>query len=120
MSAVTVWELPCKSQEFNQGPKIRQEAGDQLVLAYDFEQESGDYGWEELIFTGVAAFTYTAATHCSEEQIGAYDKLQDLGVTDSVAAVVNRSPGLRHFRIYFDDVGCYEVLASGFIPPAET
>lgn len=117
MSATTVWKLPCMSQEFDQGPRIRQEAGDQLVIAYDFEQESGTYGWEELIFTGVVAFSFTAARHCSEEQISAYDKLQDLAESNWIAGTVDTPPGLRHYRIYFDDVGCYEILATAFVPP---
>jgi hypothetical protein len=118
MSATTVWQLPCMSQEFDQGPKIRQEAGDELIISYDFEQETGTYGWEEMTFIGVAAFSFTAAPYCSEEQVGAYDKLQELGESEWIARLSNSPPALRHYRIYFDDIGCYEVLARAFVPPA--
>ena len=66
-----VWRLRCMSQEFDEGPVLRQDPGDQLALAYDFESESGDYAWEEIIFTGVVRFSFTTARYCSEAQIGA-------------------------------------------------
>jgi len=104
------------SQEFEQGPKIRQDVNDQLAIAYDFETESGEYAWAELRFSGVAAFRFTAARHCSEDQISAYDSLQEL--RSRWAEDLSDPPSdLRHYRIYFDDVGCYEVLARTFEPP---
>lgn len=117
--STTVWQLPCMSQEFDQGPKLRQDPGDQLAIAYDFEQESGEYGWEELIFTGVVGLRFTAARHCSEEQVGAYDKVVAVSGSAWAADVRDAPPGLRHYRVYFDDAGCYEVLATGFVPPPE-
>lgn len=114
----TVWQLPCMSQEFDQGPTIRQDTGDQLAIAYDFEQEAGDYGWEEILFTGVVGFRYTASRYCSDEQVGAYDQVEAASDSEWAAAVPDAPPGLRHLRIYFDDIGCYEVLATGFVPPA--
>lgn len=117
MSAKTIWTLPCMSQEFNEGPKLRQEPGDQVALAYDFEGETGDYAWEELTFTGVVGVLFTSSRHCSEDQVGAYDRLEDVQESAWSESVFDPPPGLRHFRIYFDDVGCYEVLATGFVPP---
>lgn len=118
--STTVWRLPCKSQECDQGPVLRQDVGDQLVLAYDFERESGEYGWEEIVFTGTVAFTFTAARHCSAEQVGAYDRIETVDRSAWARGVPNVPPGLRHYRIFFDDVGCYEVLATGFVPPLES
>jgi hypothetical protein len=47
MSAETVWVLPHRSQEFNEGPSIRLAFG-RLVIAYVFETEDGSYRWEEI------------------------------------------------------------------------
>ena len=115
--STTVWQLPCMSQEFDQGPKIRQDPGDQLAIAYDFEQESGQYGWEEMVFTGVVGFSFTASRYCSQEQVSAYDRVEAVAGSAWAAGVSDAPPGLQHYRIYFDDVGCYEILATGFVPP---
>lgn len=65
----------------------------------------------------MAAFAFTVASHCTPEQIEAYDELH---IVDSswIAQLDHAPPSLRHHRIYFDDVGCDEVLADGFTPPA--
>ena len=118
MSA-TVWQLPCKSQEFDQGPMLRQDPGDQVAIAYDFEQQSGEYGWEEMLFTGVISLRFTSSRYCSEEQVGAYDKVEVVDGSAWSAAVLEAPLDLQHYRIYFDDVGCYEILATGFVPPHE-
>lgn len=108
------------SQEFDKGPRIRQDLGDQFFIAYDFELDGGAYAWDELSFTGVVAFRFTSVHHCSEDQVSAYDKLQEVTNGSSwITATVDAPPGLRHYRIYFDDVGCYEALATAFVPPFE-
>jgi hypothetical protein len=120
MSAEVVWLLPSPSQEFESGPQISREF-DALKIRYDFESEAGAYEWEEVTFTGVVAFRFTDAVHCSPEQIGAYDKLQI--VTGSAwQSQLDGPPAshVNHYRIYFDDVGCYEVLSRGFVPPAQS
>lgn len=83
------------------------------MVSYDFEQSTGEYDWEELSFTGVVALTFTAAD-TAPEQVGAF-----LG-SNWIVGIVDPPPGLHHYRIYFDDVGCYEVLATAFVPPPET
>ena len=115
----TMWQLPCKSQEFNEGPIIRPSSG-QITIAYDFETETGDYAWEEVTFTGVAAFRFTAARYCTADQVSAYDNLQVIEESHWIDDLSDPPVDARHYRIYFDDVGCYEVLASGFFPPAES
>lgn len=118
MTASTVWQLPTRSQEFEKGPRIRQDTDERFVIAYDFELENGAYGWEELIFIGTVAFCFTASQHCTTDAVDAFDRLLDLGRTDWLKTIHQAPSDVRHYRIYFDDVGCYEVLAAGFVPPA--
>lgn len=115
MSAEPVWKLPHKSQEFNEGPRLRLEM-DRLTIAYDVETEDGSYRWEEMSFSGVVAIAFTGAAYCTEDQIAAYDKLVD--VTDSPwrRTLQGVPEDVHHYRIYFDDAGCYEVLAEAFVP----
>lgn len=114
-----IWQLPCLSQEFHEGPKIRQEVGDQLVIAYDFESAFGGYGWEEIVFTGVVGFRFTAPRYCSVDQVKAYDKVETVAGSGWTSEIVDAPLGLAHYRMFFDDAGAYEVLATGFVPPPE-
>src|ERR1043166_3451915 len=113
-----VWELPRKSQEFNEWPKITQRSG-VVLIAYDFEGEDGNYDWEEIAFAGVVAFKFTAAAHCPKAQVSAYATLQAVTSSSWRAELRDVTTSVRHYRIYFDDIGCYETLATGFVPPFE-
>ena len=115
-----LWALPVLSQEFRDGPiaKIERTV---LRLRFDYETEVGDYAWQELTFNGVEAFVYTAHDSCTEDQVDAYDVLVEVvdsrWVAKLQAARRTRVPALRHLRIYFDEIGCYEVAAASFDPP---
>jgi hypothetical protein len=117
MSDRVVWAMPHMSQEFHRGPVLKQPAFDRAILAYDFEAESGEYEWEEIHFHGVAAVRFTFAGVCQPEQIDAYDRLVDVGSSSWRLELYRPPMDLRHFRIFFDDVGCYEFLAETFVPP---
>lgn len=117
MNALDVWQLPCMSQEFDQGPVIRQ-GFDEFTISYDFEVDSGEYLWEDLIFTGAVAFAFTAVQHCTQDQVTAYDKLQEIESSEWIKELPDAPAPLRHYRIFFDDFGCYEILATAFVPPA--
>jgi hypothetical protein len=116
MKTTHVWKLPCRSQEFNEGPLLRP-GPDRLAIAYDCETESGDYAWDEMTFTGLVAFTFTAAEHCTPEHVAAYDEVQEVLDSQWGTNLRGVDPNVHHYRMYFDDVGCYEVLAAAFVPP---
>jgi hypothetical protein len=115
-----IWSLPVLSQEFRDGPVVELDRC-AVRLRYDYETESGDYAWQEIVFEGVEAFRFTGHASCTVDMIDAYDVLVE--VVDS--AWVSRlqearrepAPPLRHLRIYFDELGCYEVVATGFDAP---
>lgn len=111
-----VWHLPSPSQEFRSHPEILQDS-DTISIRYDFETASGEYAHEAMTFTGVAAFHFTSAHSCTPEQIASYDTLVEIRDSSWANALFKVPYDRRHFRIYFDDLGCYEVLASEFIPP---
>ncbi len=109
------WILPCKSQEFMEGPVLKHERSD-LRIGYDCESLSGEYFWEDIIFTGVAAFRFTSHKARIPEHLAAYDRLLVAADSEWIASFSSDSR-LRHWRIYFDEIGCYEVLGTGFVPP---
>ena len=115
-----VWELPCRSQEFQAQPILAQR-GDWLDLVYDYESETGQYESATIRFRGVEAFSFTSFESCSPEQVSAYDKVVAVRGSEWLKQIrsrraVEESLG-RHYRIFFDEVGCYEVIASEFCPP---
>lgn len=110
-----VWHLPSPSQEFRSYPEISQDS-DTISIGYDFETTSGEYAREAMTFTGVTAFHFTSAPSCTPEQIESYDTLVEIR-DSSWSKTLSKVPyDRRHFRIYFDDLGCYEVLGQRVHP----
>src|SRR6185503_8107808 len=114
-SSHTVWRLPCKSQECNEGPRL-ETSFDTAKLLFDYETDSGEYAWDSIELAGVRGLSFTAAQSCLPEQIDAYDKLVEINPSEWIDSLQNRSPGgyapkLYHYRIFFDEVGCYEFAA---------
>lgn len=107
------WVLPFRSQEFRDGPELTQTLTT-LQLALDHETETGEYIWTTIAFRSVEAFCYTGDELCTSEQINAYDKLVVVEPSDSLIRFRDRSSDIKHFRIYFDERGCYDVAATGF------
>lgn len=73
-----------------------------------------------MVFSGVFGFAFTTRRACSVEQIRSYDTLVELESSDWVTELLSRWPDflerpvVHHYRIYFDDVGCYEIAATHF------
>jgi hypothetical protein len=112
-----VWSLPALSQEFMHGPHVLVSPG-KVTLRWDFETESGAYEWSSAEFTGVEAVTFTAESSCTPDQVHAYDRLVRVEPSDMLASLRGTaSKFLQHFRIYFDEIGCLDVVAEEFVPP---
>lgn len=115
-----IWSLPVPSQEFRDGPRTELER-DSVRLHYDYETQTGEYAWAELTFSGVEALAFTSHESCSEQQVDAYDVLVEVTDSSWIGGIqqprVSAAEGLRHMRIYFDEVGCYEVVAASFDAP---
>lgn len=107
----TLWKSPIASQEIVEGPEVLLRPG---KLAIRFGAEDGV--WHELSFSDVLKFTFTEFGACTSEHVNAYDKLLDLGSDSAFAREAldcarRDVSGLRHFRVFFDDVGAYDVVA---------
>jgi len=115
-----VWVLPCKSQEFNLGPKVYLTATT-AIIEYDYETSSGDYAWSKIKFLGLQGVLFTYYDVCKTKHIEAYDKIVVVTPSDwlhqleSCRAFNNTSA--KHYRIFFDEVGCYEFIAGSIELP---
>jgi hypothetical protein len=115
---IIVWEMPFKSQEFAHGPKL-EIYFDRLILLLDYEIESGGYKWLRLNFSRVVAFSFTVFGFCTVEQIKSYDRLSKVAESPWLEELFSRamtkpSTGANHYRIFFDEIGCYEIAAESF------
>jgi hypothetical protein len=114
-----VWRLPHSSQECEHGPEARLTERT-LTIRYDFETDAGAYEWASLQFEEVIALEFLREELCGPDQLSALDKL--LEVLDSPwlrkvhAGRRLDSDPVHHYRIYFDDYGCYEILSGTFSP----
>jgi hypothetical protein len=79
----------------------------------------------EFAFDWVRAYRHRAESHCTEWHIDAYDRLVEVEDSEWVAELLDAMPEdmrglfvMRHFMIYMDSVGCYEVIARSwaFLP----
>jgi hypothetical protein len=114
-----VWRLPHPSQECEKGPEARLIEG-RLTIRYDFENEAGNYDWADFNFVAVVAFKFLGEELCGEDQFAALDRLVEVKNSEWArnAHETDKFTGdqLHHYRVYFDDYGCFEVLSARFTP----
>jgi hypothetical protein len=107
-----LWTSPITSQELVDGPELLVQPG-RVVLRYRGEDQ---VDWFELRFGNILCAVFTEFSACTPEQVAAYDRLIDMGTATPLAAEVlgcarRETTGMRHFRIFFDDVGAYDIIA---------
>ncbi|MDP9280603.1 MAG: hypothetical protein M3P38_00720 [Chloroflexota bacterium] len=117
-----VWRLPHASQECEQGPEAHL-VDRTLTIRYDFENEAGNYEWASFRFEGVVAVTFVDAELSSPDQIAALDTVLEVEQSDWLEKAKDArrfgKDQRYHYRIYFDDYGCYEVLSERFSPSTD-
>jgi hypothetical protein len=117
MTSEPIWKLPAPSQEFNDGPQVLISPG-RVTLRWDAETDTGAYEWSSASFVGVEHVEFTADSSCIPEQIDAYDRLVKIEPSETVLRLGGASAKfVQHFRIYFDGIGCLDVVAEDFLPP---
>ena len=114
-----MWALPFSSADCRDGPVLSHRR-DRVTLSYDFAGPTGEYIWESVLFLGVAALEFTPRSACNREQVSASNRLVEVDGSawrHSVKDVTENGRALRHLRIAFEPVGCYDLLALDFVPP---
>lgn len=113
----SIWRLPAPSQEFCDGPVVNEQPG-RFELRYDFETDDGSYEWAAIVFDGLKASRFVEHSLCSPEQIKAYDTLVEVRNSDWRAELSRNDEtafdNATLYRIYFDEVGAFEVLAASW------
>jgi hypothetical protein len=103
----------------NRGPLVHA-TRNSVKIEIDRENEQAEYEWMEIRFEGVCAFAFTASDSCTPEQIAAYDKVVEVLDSswrrDLLARRGSEGSLVRHYRLFLDDIGCYDVIADSFVP----
>jgi hypothetical protein len=112
-----VVRLPFSTAECDVGPITEHRPG-LVTIRYDAEGEGGVI-WTTLSFTAALTMRFTPDLACSAWMVEAYSKVCEVEDSDWIRdlqlAAANHSwelrAGSRHFFVYFDHIGCWEILA---------
>lgn len=100
------------AQNFLNSPRIeKNDSG--LYLIYDYEKDDGEYSEKTIFFKNVKGFRQILENNITVDMIKAYN---------SVAVVIDSEwltdemylQGFKHFIIYFEEYGAYEIIAKEF------
>ena len=115
MKLEKLFDINCSSQEFNESPQLVRE-GQNMILKYDYEKETGEYGWNGITFQDVVTCKITKMV-CEELYIiQAYDSVAIVRESDWIKDVAKSYKGsdlnsFNHYAIHFEDYGSYEFIA---------
>jgi hypothetical protein len=111
-----VRRLP-STAETEEGPLLTHRPGE-VEIRYDLEGDAGIV-WVTLRFVMAFAVRFTPDAACTEMMIKAYSKICELTDSEWLRELRERgqshglvvSASLRHFVVYLDHYGCFEVVA---------
>ena len=111
------------------GPRFRNQ-GDKVTVEYDYEGNEGNSISTALIFDEVLDFQYRQVSCCNASDVLGSKEMLCLSESERLTIVLMRwqeSVGwqewqakqggferFKHFKLFFDDVGCIDVIASNF------
>ena len=118
--------LPRPTSATVKGPTLQFESPT-LIVAYDYERDDGVIEWTRLVFNDVLAYEYRQIACCEAEHIIGYKAIKRFHESKWLAGVLKvwqeavgwqqwqqRQGGetrFQHFRVFFDDAGCVDVMA---------
>lgn len=117
---VPLAELPVPSTALRTDP-VFEHPGGEALLRFEFERDGVAYRGG-LRFEKVRAYRFRSEGHVTSWHVrGAYDTLVEVIGSDWVAELLAAEPPeawgcweIRHFMIYIDGAGCYEIGAAAW------
>ncbi len=126
MTIRKVVKLPQATSRTTVGPKL-QLSSSTLRLSYGCEQDDGALRWTHIIFHDVLKFEYRQEAVCGAEALDGYNQMAEYQESDWLRTTRARLTSFLgsqapegqellyvHWRIYFDDAGCVDVVAESF------
>lgn len=117
MEITNVFEIHELAQEFMDNPKIKKK-GDNSVLMYDYETETGEYEWTGITFINTIKYRHVKEANVKDYMIKAYNRvveINDSNWKNEISSTNGEKRELKHYIVYFDGYGAYEFLSYGVI-----
>lgn len=117
MEITNVFEIHELAQEFMENPKIKNK-GNNSVLMYDYETESGEYGWTGITFLNTIKYRHVKEANVKDYMIKAYNRvveIKDSNWENEFSSINGGKDNVKHYMVYFDGYGAYEFLSYGVI-----
>ena len=118
--------LPRPTSATVKGPKL-QFGHSTLIVVYDYERDDGVIEWTRLVFNDVLAYAYRQIACCEAEHMSGSKAIQRFRASKWLAGMLKvwqaavgwqqwqqqqgGAQSFRHFRVFFDDAGCVDVIA---------
>ena len=120
MEKLSLATLPVPSTSFTTDPTFIHPGG-AAELRFEFERD-GETFRGGIRFEKVRAFRFRGESHCTTWHLrGAYDTLVEVSPSEWASELLSAEPSetwgrweIRHFLIYIDSVGAYEVAAASW------
>lgn len=112
MEIVVLKEIEGLAQNFLEAPRTLTKDSS-LEIIYDYEMESGNYGEKSITFDGVEDYRHVDESNLVADMIKAYNSIAEV-IDSSWLSNELISRGYKHYIIYFDEYGAYEVLAKTY------
>ena len=113
MIAEVVYSIKELAQEFMEAPKIIT-LDNHIVLAYDYESETGEYFWKGILFREVIAWRHFKESEIIEYVKGSYNSISIIKDSLWQKEYCADITICKHYLVYFDGYGTYEFLAQDF------
>ncbi|MBW6411914.1 hypothetical protein [Clostridium weizhouense] len=117
MEIASVFEIHELAQEFMNNPKIMKK-GNNSVLMYDYETESGEYEWTGITFINTVKYRHVKEANIKDYMIKAYNRVVEIKNSNwknEILSIDGEINNLKHYIVYFDGYGAYEFLSYGVI-----
>ncbi|WHY84546.1 hypothetical protein QNH39_18025 [Neobacillus novalis] len=119
MELVRIYKIKELAQEFNESPKI-QTRGRDVILSYDYEQDTGEYAWKSIIFVETIAYRVSKMSCVGEDVLKSYNSISEVKYSQWLNEIKASYRGsqkfeYKHYLIFFDEYGTYEFIAKNLI-----
>lgn len=112
MDILKLVDIKDLAQNFLRAPRISK-IDDGLFITYDYEMDTGEYGEKSIIFENALDFRHISESDITPDMIKAYNSI---GVVVNSDWINDRliAETHKHYIIYFDEYGAYEIIAKNF------
>ncbi len=120
-------KLETPTNRTKDGPIVRHK-GTNLEIEYDYEEDSGEQRWSVLSFSEVLAFEFRQEATLDGDDVVPAREIAELEASPLLEQVMTRwqrtvgsqqwhqsrggSGRYKHFKVFFDDVGCFDVVSA--------